>query len=526
MNFRALITAAALCLISGAAFASTCPSGGSIESYIYGCPAATPPYLSSLLIPAVPGPATPPSSTMENIPASAFVFGSQWPAVHDIVLSAGPGNPPSGLAEADGLCVVGAGGVWTAASCAGSGGITQLTGAVVAGPGTGSVVASVPGITGVAHEWISAISTANAGTLSQPSYLDLLGAPALHSLFLSAGAGANPTGLAEVDGDCVVGSSGAWTAGSCGGGSSAFSSLTSGTNSTAAMVVGTGASLAPSGSGAITATAAPWAGITGTPTTLAGYGITNGATNGANSNITSLTGLTTPLSVGQGGMGVTTATNHAIPLGAGTSPFTFLPEVDGDCVTGSGGVWAAVACPSGTTGSNPTATIGTTAVNGSATTYMRSDGAPAAPAATNSVLGLMKGDGTTITCTTGTCSAVVGATLTAEVSWGPGMNLSTVAIPFKNFTTNRTITAITCTPEVAVGGTATFDVYIAASGTALAAGTKVETTSCNANGTAVTDQTLGVASSAVTAGQRIGLVATGAGWGSSVGSGVLTVSYH
>ena len=49
------------------------------------------------------------------------------------------------------------------------------------------------------------------------------------------------------------------------------------------------------------ASAAPWSGITSTPTTLAGYGITNGATNGANSNITSLSGLTTPLTVAQGG---------------------------------------------------------------------------------------------------------------------------------------------------------------------------------------------------------------------------------
>ena len=43
--------------------------------------------------------------------------------------------------------------------------------------------------------------------------------------------------------------------------------------------------------------------IGSTPTTLSGYGITNGATSGANSNITSLSGLTTPLSISQGGTG-------------------------------------------------------------------------------------------------------------------------------------------------------------------------------------------------------------------------------
>jgi len=46
-------------------------------------------------------------------------------------------------------------------------------------------------------------------------------------------------------------------------GSVAFSTLTGGTNTSAAMVVGTGASIAATGSGTITATAAPLAGISG-----------------------------------------------------------------------------------------------------------------------------------------------------------------------------------------------------------------------------------------------------------------------
>ena len=52
----------------------------------------------------------------------------------------------------------------------------------------------------------------------------------------------------------------------CGTGSAAFSSITSGTNTTAAMVVNTGATLAASGSGTITATTVPGGGITGTRT--------------------------------------------------------------------------------------------------------------------------------------------------------------------------------------------------------------------------------------------------------------------
>ena len=65
-----------------------------------------------------------------------------------------------------------------------------------------------------------------------------------------------PTGLAEVDGLCAVGVAGAWSTGACAA-SANFSSIFGGTNTTAAMLVGTGASLAATGSGTITATAMP-----------------------------------------------------------------------------------------------------------------------------------------------------------------------------------------------------------------------------------------------------------------------------
>jgi hypothetical protein len=66
---------------------------------------------------------------------------------------------------------------------------------------------------------------------------------------------------------------------------------------------------------------------------------------------------------------------------------------------------------------NPTATIGTSAVNGSLSTYMRSDAAPKAPLCTTSTAGFCKPDGSTITVngsgvisgtTVGTSGAVVG----------------------------------------------------------------------------------------------------------------------
>jgi hypothetical protein len=41
--------------------------------------------------------------------------------------------------------------------------------------------------------------------------------PTLGTALISGGAGANPTGVPEVDGDCLIGSGGAWTVGSCTG---------------------------------------------------------------------------------------------------------------------------------------------------------------------------------------------------------------------------------------------------------------------------------------------------------------------
>lgn len=50
------------------------------------------------------------------------------------------------------------------------------------------------------------------------------------------------------------------------------------------------------------------------------------AASGANSDITSLAGLTTPLSVAQGGSGAATLTNHGPLLGSGTDAVTAMAE--------------------------------------------------------------------------------------------------------------------------------------------------------------------------------------------------------
>jgi hypothetical protein len=126
----------------------------------------------------------------------------------------------------------------------------------------------------------------------------------------------------------------------CGaGGGGAFSSLTGGTNTSAAMLVGTGASLAPTGAGTLTAN-----GITGSP----------------NITVSSLTSTST-----------TTLNGSFVPLSAGTLAGTTGAFVLGDCIKvgqanplevsdagsacGSGG--GSGAFSSLTTGTNTTATM-------------------------------------------------------------------------------------------------------------------------------------------------------------------------
>lgn len=63
----------------------------------------------------------------------------------------------------------------------------------------------------------------------------------------------------------------------------------------------------------------------------------NLAHNGANSDITQLTGLTTPLSVPQGGTGLSMLTAHAVPIGnAASTPNFAAPSTAGYVLTDNG----------------------------------------------------------------------------------------------------------------------------------------------------------------------------------------------
>jgi len=64
------------------------------------------------------------------------------------------------------------------------------------------------------------------------------------------------------------------------------------------------------------------------------------AKSGANSDITSLTGLTTPLTVAQGGTGAATLTANNVLLGNGTSAPQFVaPSTNGNVLTSNGTTW-------------------------------------------------------------------------------------------------------------------------------------------------------------------------------------------
>lgn len=130
-----------------------------------------------------------------------------------------------GIVKVDGTTITASAGVISAVS--GAAGIDQLTGDVTAGPGSGSQAATVVKI---------------------PPGVTLTGTPT---------SGQVPT--------ATSGSAATWQTPS--GGSPAFSAIGSGSNTGAAMTVGTGASLEPTGSGVIEANEISGVAVSGTPST-------------------------------------------------------------------------------------------------------------------------------------------------------------------------------------------------------------------------------------------------------------------
>ena len=77
------------------------------------------------------------------------------------------------------------------------------------------------------------------------------------------------------------------------------------------------------------------------PSSILALTFTNKAASGANSDITSLSGLTTALSVGQGGTGLTAGTSGGIPYYSSSSAMTSSGTLTANGVVLGGGAGAA-----------------------------------------------------------------------------------------------------------------------------------------------------------------------------------------
>lgn len=178
----------------------------------------------------------------------------------------------------------------------------------------------MPDVSGTLMAALTTIGTSGAatfinGTLNIPQY---------------SGGGAGVASINAVTGAFTFNGAGvSCTTTTCtfsGGGSTGFASLTSGTNNTAAMIVGTGGSLSAAGSGTITATAVPASALTGG--TLAA-GVTGSSLTGVG---TIATGVWQGTIIGAlyGGTGIN------------TSASTGCPSI-------ASGTWSVVACSTGNT---------------------------------------------------------------------------------------------------------------------------------------------------------------------------------
>jgi len=117
------------------------------------------------------------------------------------------------------------------------------------------------------------------------------------------------------------------------------------------------------------------AGGTGSANASSARSALSAAKSGANSDITSITGLTTPLSVAQGGTGVATIPANGVVLGNGTGDvLTVAPGTSGNLLTSNGTTWTSAA-PAGAIGDGQT-WQNLTGSRVAGTTYTNSTGKP------------------------------------------------------------------------------------------------------------------------------------------------------
>jgi hypothetical protein len=180
------------------------------------------------------------------------------------------------------------------------------------GSGTVSTVsvATANGVSGlVATPTSTPVITLTLGDINPSSIGSTTPAPAYFSI-LNLPAITGSSQCLQVNASGVVSGSG----GPCANGGTTFASLTNGTNNQAAMVVGAGASLSAASTGSITATAMPWSGLTGVPSTtqVPVQMLTTGGTSGPATLISGI--LNIPQYTGGGGGGSNNFTVNGVAL--------------------------------------------------------------------------------------------------------------------------------------------------------------------------------------------------------------------
>lgn len=261
----------------------------------------------------------------------------------------------------------------------------------------GTVTASLPANTGT----ISELNLAQTWTAAQTftnSDLILLGSSTGFTTFSSANAGAsNFTITVPAITDTLVTLTATQTITNKTLTAPTLTSPVLGTITSGNLAAGTGypiGSLASAGTGVLTALGNATNGSGGLVTFNGNLGT---PTAGVGTNLTgTAAGLTAGLATSANA--INSATTTVVVNGA-TAPTSGQALI---ATSSTAAHWATV---SGTTGANPTATAGPTAVNGSATTFMRSDGAPAIQVGSASQEGILQVDGQTIVATAGTISA-------------------------------------------------------------------------------------------------------------------------
>lgn len=238
----------------------------------------------------------------QGYPATA-ASGVTWPSTGNLVLS-NTTNSPAGLAEIDGDCVVGAGGVWTAGACAAGGSTAASFNATTIGTGY-----QLNGANGLSYP--AADSTAGASIAIGTSALSNMGASAAyHNTAVGYQAISGTGTTASVDNTAI--------------GYQALKALTSGTGDTAVgsktLLLATSANASTAiGDLALTAMTTTGNAFNTAVGYGSGSGITTGSQNvfvGSNAGLSITTGAGNTL-VGHSAIGLTTSSAQATGVGNG-----------------------------------------------------------------------------------------------------------------------------------------------------------------------------------------------------------------